>query len=174
MKTRILSLLVALLAAVPAFAQDPFVVGLSGVDLDKASASPEAQLGIPYWGKEGLFIYAEATENIGAGRWVFLNESNQLTLADTAESGTEQMRTCVSVASLTTTNKYGWVWCGVGTFEAIVANGVAADSNLTTTTNGGEAGTGGDVIATCINIDAGVTNTRVTVRCAGIPQTNLP
>ncbi len=174
MKTRILSLLVALLVAIPAFAQDSFVVGLSGSDLDLASATPQHALGIPYWGKEGVFIYGEATEAISAGNWVFLDELNRLTLGDTAESGTEQVRVCVSAANLTTTNKYGWVWCGAGTFEAIVVNGVAADSALTTTATAGQAGTGGDAITGCINIDAGVTNTRVTVRCATLALTNAP
>lgn len=153
---------------------DPFVVGLTGFDLTNSTAQPRHQLGIPYWGREGVFVYGKATETILAGQWVFLNERNELTLMDTTESGTEQMRVCVETANANTTTPYVWVWCGVGSFEAIVTNGVAADSSLTTTGSAGVAGTGGDAITGCINIDAGVTDTRVTVRCATIAQTNAP
>ena len=101
---KILSITLAvLLVPVASFAQDNYIVGLSGTDLDKASESPESTLGIPYWGKQGVFIYAKATETITDGHWVFLDESNQLTLADTTESGTEQMRVCVSATDLSTT-----------------------------------------------------------------------
>jgi len=172
---RIIALLLALLL-VPAsgFTQDSYVVGLSGVDLETAASTPQSTLGIPYWGKQGVYIYAQATETISAGNWVFLDEANLLTLGDTTESGTEQVRVCVAAADMTTTNKYGWVWCGAGVFEAIVVNGVAAGSALTTTTTPGQAGTGGDAITGCLTIDAGVTDTRVTVRCAGLSQTNMP
>lgn len=152
----------------------PYVVGLAGFDLSTSTALPRHELGIPYWGKEGVFIYGQATETILTGQWVFLDEQNKLTLMDTTESGTEQMRVCVETAGATTTTPYVWVWCGAGVFEAIVVNAVSADSPLTTTATAGAAGTGGDAITGCINIDAGVTDTPVTVRCASLSQTNAP
>ena len=150
------------------------VTGLAGVDLNKASIKPLYDLGVPYFGKQGIFSYAKCTETISDGQWVFIDESNQLTLADTTESGTEQMRVGVSAADCTTSAPYVWVWLGGGVFEAILTNALAADTALTTTGTGGTAGSGGDAISGCINIDAGVTSTRVTVRCTGFASTNLP
>lgn len=168
-------LLAVLLVPASGFTQDNYIVGLSGFDLDLATSTPQSALGVPYWGSQGVFKYAQASETIAAGSWVFVSESNILTLADTTESGTEQLPVCVAAANMnTTTGKYGWVWCGAGVFEAIVTNAVAADSALTTTATGGTAGTGGDAITGCINIDAGVTATRVTVRCATLALTNAP
>lgn len=167
-------MLALLLVPASGFTQDNYIVGLSGFDLDTAVSSPAHELGVPYWGKQGMFKYAQASETITAGSWVFLSETNILTLADTTESGTEQLPVCVATSNMTTTNKYGWVWCGGGVFEAFVTNAVAADSALTTTATGGTAGTGGDAITGCINIDAGVTATRVTVRCATLALTNAP
>ena len=61
-----------------------------------------------------------------------------------------------------TDNYYGWFWCGYGEFEVVVVNGVTALSPLTTTATAGEVGTGGTLIDGFINVDAGVTSTRVT------------
>lgn len=66
-----------------------------------------------------------------------------------------------------TDNYYGWFFIGKGDFEIVVANGVTALSPLTTTATAGEVGTGGTLIDGLINIDAGVTSTRVTCKAFG-------
>lgn len=61
-----------------------------------------------------------------------------------------------------TDNYYGWFFCGFGEYEIVVANAVAALSPLTTTGTAGEVGTGGTLIDGLMNVDEGVTSTRVT------------
>lgn len=173
-KLFILSLFLPLAVMAQTDASLNYIVGLAGVDLNKASARPLYDQGVVYSGKSGMYAYAKCTETIADGQWVFIDESNQLTLADTTESGTEQMRVGVAATDCTTSSPYIWVWLGGGVFEAILSNGLAADTALTTTATGGTAGSGGDAISGCINIDAGVTSTRVTVRCTGFASTNLP
>lgn len=170
---KLLMVVLLILASTVQSRADDFVVGLQGVDLTASPATPQFTLGIPYFGSQGIFLYAKASEAITAGQWVFINESNVLTLADTTESGTEQMRVGVAAATAAS-GDYIWVWLGAGVFEAILTNSLAADTALTTTGTGGVAGSGGDAISGCINIDAGVTDTRVTVRCTGFASTNLP
>ena len=65
-------------------------------------------------------------------------------------------------------NAYGWLWRGCGDFEAVVTNGVSAETILTTTGTNGLVGTGGVALDGLRNIDAGVTGTRVTVHCPGL------
>lgn len=174
LKLLILALIFPLAVMAQTDAASNYIVGLAGVDINKASVKPLYELGVPYFGKQGIFSYAKCTETIADGQWVFIDESNQLTLADTTESGTEQMRVGVAATDCTTSSPYIFVWLGGGVFEAILSNALAADTALTTTATGGTAGSGGDAISGCINIDAGVTSTRVTVRCTGFASTNLP
>ena len=145
----------------------PFVVGLAGFNLTASSDTPRHQLGIPYYGKEGIFVYAKATETIGDGQWVFLSSDNTLTLADIMEGATtgKPQRVCVAAADATTSSPYLWVWCGGGTFNALVTNAVAAGVYLTTTLVPGTAGTTGQAIGECVTVQAGVTDTRTWVRC---------
>ena len=61
-----------------------------------------------------------------------------------------------------TDNYYYWGFAGEGEFEIVVVNGVTANSVLTSTGTAGEVGTGGTPVDGLLNIDAGVTSTRVT------------
>lgn len=182
MKTLLKSLFVALLIAsaataqtptpIPNAAYTPYVVGLSGFDLDNAATSPRHALGVPYWGSQGLFLYGQATESISAGAVLIVNENAAFSLADTTEAGSTSKRICVATADMTTTNRFGWAWCGGGPFEAFVASGVSAGDALTTTATEGVAGAGGDAIVGCTAIDAGVGNTtRVTIFCTAPART---
>lgn len=151
---------------IPAANYTPFVVGLSGFDLDNAESSPRHALGIPYWGAQGLYVYGQATESISAGAVLIVNQNSAFSLADTTEAGSTSKRICVATADMTTTNRFGWAWCGGGPFEAFVASGVSAGDALTTTGTGGVAGAGGDAIIGCTAVDAGVGDTtRVTIFC---------
>lgn len=66
-----------------------------------------------------------------------------------------------------TDNYYGWFFHGFGDFEIVVVNAVTALTALTTTGTAGEVGTGGTLIDGLMNIDAGVTSTRVTCHAFG-------
>lgn len=153
----------------------PFVVGLSGFDLQSSTESPRHALGIPYWGKEGAFVYAKATATIDAGEWVVINQHNEVALLDNtaALAASGPIRVGVATANASTTSPYVWVWEGRGTFLALVTNGVTAASQLTTTAVDGTAGTGGVAIPGCINVAAGVTDTRVSVKCSDLAKTYL-
>lgn len=152
---------------VPASDYDPYVVGLSGFDLDNADTAPRHSLGIPYWGAQGVFVYGQATETISAGALLIVNHNAAFSLADTTEAGSTSKRICVATSNMTTTNRFGWAWCGGGAFEAFVASGVSAGDALTTTGTGGVAGAGGDAIIGCTAVEAGVGDTtRVKIFCS--------
>lgn len=151
----------------------PFIVGLSGFNLDSASATRDQQLGIPYSGYQGVFVYAQATETISKGNWVFLNERSELTLTDTTEAGAKPLRVCVAANDMTTTLKYGWVWCGEGNFQAYVAAGIAPQTPLYTTGTAGVLGLGGASVAGCRSISAGSASAPVTVYCGNNPVANI-
>ncbi len=152
----------------------PFVVGLAGFNLEVSSALPRHQLGIPYWGKEGAFVYTQATVTVTAGQWVVIDKDNKITLLDNtaALTPTASVRIGVVTAGASTTSPYVWVWEGRGTFLALVTNGVTAGSYLTTTAVDGTAGTGGVAILGCSNNTAGVTATRVSVKCVDLIRSN--
>jgi hypothetical protein len=183
MKRILFSLLAFILAPALALAQtatptatatyNPYVVGLAGFDLTSSSASPMHTLGIPYWGKEGVYLYGKAAATVTAGQWVIVNNLNEISLLDNtaALAAAVPLRVCVATAGGTTASPYIWVWCGGGTFKALVTNGVTAGSYLTTTAVDGTAGTTGVAISACMNVEAGVTDTRVNVRCPSMPHT---
>ena len=114
-------------------------------------------------GQPGVYEFGEADETIAAGNHVFITKTDGgLTLMDTTEAGATPKPVGVVCADLTA-GVWGWVWRGMSRFEAIVVNAVSADTALTTTATAGDAGTGGDAIPGYRTIDAGVTDTRVTV-----------
>lgn len=170
----------ALLIPVLAFGQTDasanFVVGLAGVDINKASVKPLYELGVPYFGKQGVFIYGKCTETISDGSWVFISDTNTLTLADHTESASDTHRVGVAATDCTTAAPYIWVWGGEGVFEALVDNAVAANTAIQVGSAGSKDGIAvsgaNDAITGCKNIDVGVTSTRVTVQCANLACTN--
>lgn len=168
MKNKILSLLTTLLfLPLIARADDYFLVGMAGVDLSLTPTTPLAEMGIPYPGKQGFFEYAKANGVVTAGNFVVIDDVNDATEMTTTLTGAAPKKIGCAVATAAD-NDYMWIWRGGGTFECIVANAVAADTQLTTTATAGDAGTGGDAIAGCRTVDLGVTDTRVTVQCGGL------
>lgn len=148
-----------------------FLVGLTNVDLTKADATPQFELGIPYAGNEGFFMYCKATETITAGSGVIIDDLNQIIPANSGDTAA-QVRLGVAAGAMSTSLPYGWVWLGCGVFEAFVTNAVAAGTALTLTGTDGVFGTGADTIAGLVTVDLGVTSTRVTVRAATFMYTN--
>ncbi len=152
----------------------PFIVGVANFNLESASATRDSQLGVVYGGFQGSFLYAEATETISKGNWVFVDEHYQLTLTDSTEAGAKPLKVCVAANNMTTTLKYGWVWCGAGNFQAYVAAGIAPQTPLTSTGTAGVAGVGGASFAGCRSISAGSASAPVTVFCGNLPVANIP
>jgi len=143
--------------------------GLAGVDLDDVDDSPKYDLGTLQWGAKGVYQYIKATGTIAAGRFVRVNKDFEGIALVTGI--TERIGVGVSCSNLSN-GKFGWVWRGSGQFEGHVANGVAAGTALTATATGGEVGTGGTAIAGLVNVDAGVTDTRVTVFASTLMTSN--
>lgn len=167
MKTKLL--LLALLSLIPGLAKadDYYIVGLQGVDMSLTPTTPLHELGVPYFGKQGVFEYGKAEGAVTAGNWVTIDENNDVVEVTTTTIGDTPKKLGCAVATAADED-YVWVWRGAGTFECILANGVTANTQLTTTATAGDAGTGGDTINSCRNIDAGVTDTRVTVYCGAL------
>ncbi len=135
-----------------------------GVDINLQTADPVFKLGQVHFDEYGRkFRYGQANGAQTAG------EVSQFTRDGTWDA--TPMTTTTQDSKLwhlgvpninMTDNYYGWFWCGYGEFEVVVVNGVTALSPLTTTATAGEVGTGGTLIDGFINVDAGVTSTRVT------------
>lgn len=144
-----------------------------GIDTNEVTTDKKYNVGDVYRIKHptygrGAWLYAQADEAISAGEWChYVNSDGGATLMDSTESADEPDRLGVADVDIAS-GSYGWLWHGEGTFEAIVVNAVAANTQLTTTATAGQAGTGGDAINGCKNVDAGVTDTRVTVEAAGL------
>lgn len=155
---------------------------LVGIDTTKVSTNlqvmPSAGLGQIFrlkhatYGK-GAWTLIKASESLPkAGQWVHIAEvTGAATLMDTTESAAVAGLVGV-IDAIIASGSYGYAWVGEGTMEAILGNGVSAGVSLTTTGTAGEAGTGGDAIEGASSVDAGVTDTRVTVTATGITRTN--
>lgn len=147
---------------------------VTAVDLLSQNVAAQHKLGTVHIEPDGnIFQYVKAEGASVAGGWVRIDELNDAYPLSTA--GVASTTKNVGIACTALTDEYfGWVCrgsMGSGTFEAIITNGVSADTNLTTTASGGVAGTGGTAIAGVRTIDLGVTDTRVTVQLSGILRT---
>ncbi len=144
--------------------------GIAAFDLTENVAIPTQAVGTLVTGTDGVYQYGRCEGGLLAGQFALVDELGDLTALTTTNSGSLPQAVGVACADLTD-EYYGWVWRGCGVFEAIVTNGAAAGA-LTTTATPGVAGTGGDTIIGARNVDAGVTNTRVTIFAATIMATN--
>lgn len=144
--------------------------GVAGKDLTVNEENPSETVGALFTGSDGVYQYVKSEGGCSAGHFLLVDEAGDATKITTTNSGAVAQAVGVAVAALTD-EYYGWVWRGCGTFEAIVADGVTA-GNLTTTATDGVAGTGGDTIIGARNVDAGVTDTRVTIFAATLMATN--
>jgi len=145
-----------------------------GVDLTYAdTVLPHSGgiLGAHYPANDGMYQLVKAAGTIAAGGFCTIDELGNATAATDTTSGATAKGVGIAPVAVTV-NQYFFAWRGLGQFEALVTNAVAADTNLTTTAVAGIAGTGGDTIIGLRSIDLGVTATRVTVYAATIMATN--
>lgn len=146
----------------------------TAADLLSQSVDQKTALGDIHITQDGnIYQYAKAEGAITAGHMVYIDEVGDAYPATTTNVGSTYKN--IGFAGCDVTDEYyAWFWRGAvgsGTFEAIVTNGVAANTNLTTTASAGLPGTGGTAVVGLRSIDAGVTSTRVTVQAAGILRT---
>ncbi len=141
----------------------------AGIDTTKVDSSQKYEINRIYRIEHpvhgfGAYEYGQADEAIDAGESVFYAEADGgMTLADTTEAGSTSKPVGVADADIAS-GSWGWVFRGEGLFEAILSNSLSAGTNLTTTGTGGTLGSGGDAINGASSVDAGVTDTRVTIR----------
>lgn len=145
--------------------------GRAGTEFSSATAEQRETLGAIFTGSNGIYQYAKATEAISAGEWVGIDENGEAELMDTTLSGSVFWQIGVAVSDAAE-NEYAYFWRGCGTAEALLANGHSAGAALTTTATAGTAGSGGDAISGAYAVDAGVTNTLVTVHAVWLMTTN--
>ena len=144
--------------------------GAASIDLTVNEEKPTQTVGDLFIGTDGIYQYVKSEGGASAGMFLLVDQVGDATKLTTTNSGSTAQAVGVAVADLTD-EYYGYVWRGVGTFEAIVADSVTA-GNLTTTATDGVAGTGGDTIIGARNVDTGVTDTRVTIFAATLMATN--
>lgn len=158
---------------------------VTGIDFDKVGSAqgrqvPQHELGDFIFDRftdasgnewRGFFQYARAEGAVTAGRFAYIDNLHDARVLNTTNSAASPKAVGVAVATLAD-EECGWFWRGCGTAEALVANGVSADTLLTTTATDGEAGTGGDAIIGLVNVDAGVTSTLVGVFAVTLMATN--
>ncbi len=144
--------------------------GAVSIDLTVNEEKPTQTVGDLFIGTDGIYQYVKCEGGATAGDFMLIDENGDATELTTTNSGSLPQAVGVAVASLTD-EYHGFVWRGVGTYEAFVANGVTA-GQLTTTATAGVAGTGGDTIIGARNVDTGVTSTRVTIFAATLMATN--
>lgn len=132
-------------------------------------STPQTKLGRFHWDEMGrLWVYGQANGAQTAGEVAQFSRDGlwDATPMTTTTQNSQLWNLGVPDIAMTD-NYYGWFFCGFGEFEIVVVNAVTALSPLTTTATAGEVGTGGTLIDGLINIDAGVTSTRVTCLAFG-------
>lgn len=123
---------------------------------------------------DGDYLFCKASGAILAGDLCKIDP--ETFLADsctTAESGSTGKMLGVAQAALADA-EYGWFWRGNGETEALVADGIAADTNGTTTATAGVIGSGGDAIVSLTVVDANSSGAAAlrTVKAYGLIGTN--
>lgn len=121
----------------------------------------------------GFFQYAQADGAVDVGAICRISHAGQADEITTTESGSVGNILGVAQSTLAD-NEYGWFWRGMGKTEAIISNGTTAGQVLTTTATAGEAGTGGDAIATAFAVDANSSGSAAlgTIAAYGLIGTN--
>jgi hypothetical protein len=142
---------------------------LLGFDPNVESSVPLFPLGRMHTDEKGrLWVYGQANGAQTAGEASQFTRDGNWDATPMTTTTQDSKLWNVGVPNIAMTdNYYGWFFHGCGEFEIVVANGVAALSPLTTTGTAGEVGTGGTLIDGLINIDEGVTSTRVTCLAFG-------
>lgn len=131
-------------------------------------STPQAKMGEVNWDIYGKkWRYGKANGALAAGGVVMFARDEDPYVAWDGQPVTTTLQDTkmwhLGVPDIAMTDNYfGWFFVGFGYFEILVANAVSALSPLTTTGTAGVVGTGGTLIDGLMNVDAGVTSTRVT------------
>lgn len=137
---------------------------LLGFDPNRATEVPLFTVGREHRDEQGrLWRYCKANGNLVAGDLHQVAKDGTMDATPMTTTTVDSKVWDVVVPNINVTdNYYFWGFAGEGQFEIVLANGTTALSVLTSTGTAGEGGAGGTPIDGLINIDAGVTDTRVT------------
>lgn len=114
------------------------------------------------------YRYARANGNLTAGKTAQFTKDGTWDAVAMTTTTLDSKRQRLGVPDINVTDDYyAWFWIGWGDFECIIENSTAAGSVLTSTGTAGVPGAGGTNIDGFENIDAGVTDTRVTCTAYG-------
>lgn len=138
-------------------------------NLNAQSATQLCELGALHVGIDGeIWEYAKNEGGASAGHACIIDNNHDATKVTTTLAGSVGQK--IGIPNIDMTDEYyGWYWRGNGDFEAILANGFTAGNQLFTSATGGVLGANGGSdcgIDGLRAIDAGVTDTRVTVHAA--------
>ena len=144
-----------------------------GFDPAVQSSTPKVTVGTVHITEDGdVWEYCKADGAQTAGELAQISKDSTRDATPMTTTTVDSKTWDVGVPDIDMTDNYfGWFWRGNikgGAFEIVLANGVAANSVLTSTGTAGEGGTGGTPIDGLVNVDAGVTSTRVTCWAHGI------
>lgn len=131
---------------------------------------PQFTVGSVHWDEQGrLWRYGKANGAVTAGHTVIFARDDTWDGAPITTTLVDTKNWFLGVADRAFTDNYfGWFWVGYGFFEVVIANAVSALTVLTSTGTAGVLGTGGGIIDGMQNVDAGVTDTRVTCVAYGL------
>lgn len=143
---------------------------VTGFDPNFQSAAPALfRVGQVHWDELGRkWRYGQANGALTAGTTCQFSKDGTFdaTPMTTTTLNSQVQRLCAPNIDMTD-NYFGWFFCGYGDFELIIANAIGANSVITSTATAGKPGSGGTPLDGFENIDAGVTDTRVTCTVYG-------
>lgn len=139
-------------------------VQILGFDPGRQSSDLLFKLGTTHFDEQGrIWKYGQAAGAQTAGETAQFNREGGWDATPMTTTTQDSKLWNLGVPHIDMTdNYYGWFFHGCGEFEMVVTDSVTALSALTTTGTAGVVGTGGTLIDGLMNIDAGVTATRVT------------
>lgn len=112
---------------------------------------PGFALGTKCWADSGLYMLCVASGTVEIASVCEISSAYAADTVTTAESGSTPKTIGVAVSALTD-GQYGWFWRGFGVENVSVATTISADTQLTTTSSAGVAGSGGDNIIGLVTI----------------------
>lgn len=138
-------------------------------------STPQHKLGAVHWDEQGrMWRYGQANGAQTAGCTAQFSKDGTWDATPMTTTTLNSLPQRLGVPDIAMTdNYYGWFFCGFGDFECIIANGISASAVITSTATAGKPGSGGTPLDGFENIDAGVTDTRVTCLIYGLMTAGL-
>ena len=142
---------------------------LFAVDMEIQSAIPLYPSGTVHFDRLGRkFVYGQANGALTAGTTCQMSKDGSFDFTPMTTTTLNSLPQRLGSPDIDMTDNYwGWFFQGFGDWELIIANGTSANSVITSSATAGKPGAGGTPLDGLENIDAGVTDTRVTCTIYG-------